>query len=153
MSGCILGIDPGWNGGAASVFLANGHPERVYSFSGKTESDIILSLNEMMGQASVCYIERVHSMPKQGVASSFKFGWIYGLLRGLTLTRLRTLEVTPQAWQKALGCLTKGDKNVSKSAAQRLFPSVTVSHATADALLIAYYGYTKERGDKPMESK
>jgi hypothetical protein len=36
-----------------------------------------------------------------------------------------------------MGCLTKGDKNVSKSRAQELFPSIKVTHAIADALLIA----------------
>jgi hypothetical protein len=53
-------------------------------------------------------------------------------------------------WQKSLGCLTHGDKNVSKAAAQRLFPGMKITHATADALLIAYYGYTKERQIQPV---
>jgi hypothetical protein len=35
---------------------------------------------------------------------------------------------------------TKGDKNVSKRRAQELFPQLKVTHATADALLIAEYG-------------
>jgi hypothetical protein len=37
-------------------------------------------------------------------------------------------------------CLTKGDKNVSKAAAQRLWPKLKITHANADALLIAEYG-------------
>jgi hypothetical protein len=38
-------------------------------------------------------------------------------------------------------CLTKGDKNKSKSAAQAMFPAIAVeiTHATADALLIGAY--------------
>jgi hypothetical protein len=39
-----------------------------------------------------------------------------------------------------MGCLTKGDKNVSKKRAQELFPSIKCTHATSDALLIAEYG-------------
>jgi hypothetical protein len=39
-----------------------------------------------------------------------------------------------------MSCLTKGDKNVTKSRAQELFPEVKVTHAIADALLIAEYG-------------
>jgi len=39
-----------------------------------------------------------------------------------------------------MGCMTKGDKNVSKRKAQELFPSMKVTHASADALLIAEYG-------------
>lgn len=85
-------------------------------------------------------IERVHSMPKQGVASSFKFGRSYGFLRGcLIASGIPFEEVTPQVWQKALGCLSRGDKNVTKARAQQLFPSLKITHATADALLLAEY--------------
>ena len=38
-------------------------------------------------------------------------------------------------------CLTKGDKNVTKSAAQRLYPDRKITHADADAILIARYCY------------
>jgi len=48
--------------------------------------------------------------------------------------------VTPQTWQKALRCLSRGDKNVTKSRAQGLFPNVfKITHANADALLLAHY--------------
>ncbi len=141
----ILGIDPGWSGGAA-LLGDDGALVDCVSFSGKTESDIIDEIYMMGGLDRIVYIERVHSMPKQGVSSSFKFGWIYGLLRGLVIGSSRVIDVTPQAWQKALGCLTKGDKNVSKAKAQQLFPGVKVTHGNADALLIAYFGYLRERG-------
>lgn len=87
------------------------------------------------------YLEQVHSMPGQGVASSFKFGQGYGSLEmALTAAGIPFERVTPQKWQKALGCLTKGQKNVSKRKAQELFPTMKVTHATADALLIAEWG-------------
>lgn len=146
MSEFILGIDPGWSGGAALLDWQDGGVLSYRSFSTATETEIISAVKGMANDANVCYLEKVHSMPKQGVASSFKFGWIYGILRGLVISRIRTIEVSPQVWQKALGCLTRGDKNVSKAAAQRLFPGVKVTHGNADALLIAYYGYTQERG-------
>jgi crossover junction endodeoxyribonuclease RuvC len=149
MSKDIVGIDPGWNGGIGWINGETGKPVGVVSFSNSTEADIISAVSTIAGGAEVCYLEKVHSMPKQGVASSFKFGHIYGLLRGLVIGRVRTIEVTPQAWQRSLGCLTHGDKNVSKAAAQRLFPGVKITHATADALLIAYYGYTQERSLTP----
>jgi len=80
-------------------------------------------------------------MPGQGVASSFKFGQGYGSLEmALTAAGIPFERVTPQKWQKALGCLTKGQKNVSKRKAQELFPTMKVTHATADALLIAEWG-------------
>jgi hypothetical protein len=49
-------------------------------------------------------IEKVHSMPSQGVSSSFTFGKNYGFLRGcLTAAGIPFEEVTPQVWMKALG--------------------------------------------------
>ena len=48
-------------------------------------------------------------------------------------------EVTPRKWQKALGCASGGDKKVTKARAQELFPTVRMTHAIADAYLIAEY--------------
>jgi crossover junction endodeoxyribonuclease RuvC len=156
VNGYILGIDPGWSGGAA-VIKEDGTLERVISFSGRTEGDIINSICpliwDVLGSPApvrIVYLESVHAMPKQGVCSAFKFGQIYGLLRGLIIGNARLIDVSPQAWQRSLGCLTHGDKNVSKAKAQQLFPGVKVTHATADALLIAYYGYTEERQIQPQ---
>jgi crossover junction endodeoxyribonuclease RuvC len=80
-------------------------------------------------------------MPKQGVTSAFTFGKGYGaLLMALTAAGIPFETVTPQRWQKALGCLSKGDKNVTKRKAQQLWPHITWTHNTADAALIAEYG-------------
>ena len=87
------------------------------------------------------YLEKVHAMPKQGVSSTFKFGLNYGFLIGcLTALRIPFEFVTPNTWQKALSCQSKGDKNVTKAKAQQLFPHLKIIHTIADALLIAEYG-------------
>ena len=76
-----------------------------------------------------------------GVVSSFSFGRGYGNLEmALTAAGIPFERVRPQVWQKALGCMTKGDKNVSKRKAQELFPQLKITHATADALLLAEFG-------------
>jgi hypothetical protein len=59
----------------------------------------------------------------------------------LTAAGIPFERVTPTTWQKALGCLSKGDKNVTKRRAQELYPTIKVTHALADALLLATYGY------------
>jgi hypothetical protein len=56
--------------------------------------------------------------------------------------------VLPVKWQTAMSCRTKGDKNVSKARAQQLFPDVKVTHAIADALLIAEF-CRRVRGSDP----
>lgn len=48
-------------------------------------------------------------------------------------------EVAPVKWQTAMQCRTGGDKNISKRRASELFPGVRLTHAIADALLLAEY--------------
>jgi len=135
----VVGIDPGWSGGLAVI---TPQAAGCHKFTKLTETDILDVLEEYLSGADACYLELVHSMKGQGVSSTFKFGKIYGLLWGIVLSaRVPLYHVTPQRWQKSLNCLTKGDKNVSKRRAQELFPHLKVTHATADALLIAQYGY------------
>ncbi len=134
-----LGIDPGMSGGIALVHANQKYMTEAWKMP-ETEKDTELLLSGIKGLISLAYIESVHSMPKQGVSSSFKFGRSYGFLRGLLIgLAIPFDEVPPQRWQKALGCLSKGDKNVTKSKAQQLFPQLKITHATADALLIAHY--------------
>lgn len=143
-----MGIDPGQSGGIA-VISDDGivHPHKM-PVTERDVADIIETWSRLSTQvnsdkwdgASFALIEKVHSFPGQGVASTFKFGRNYGLLRGLLIAyKIPFDEVAPGTWQKALGCLTKGDKNITKTKAQQLFPDVKVTHAIADALLIATY--------------
>ena len=94
-------------------------------------------------------VERVHSMPKQGVSSSFKFGenfgWFQGLLQGLGIPY--TL-VSPSVWQKAMECRSGGDKNVTKVRATQLFPEEKIYHWNADGLLLAELCRRKVEGGR-----
>lgn len=139
-----IGIDPGASGGIAWIDVDSGYDPFVHvQKMPETEADTKELLSNILGSQVFCLIESVHSMPKQGVASSFKFGRNYGLLRGLLIgLGIPFDEVSPQKWQKAMGCLTHGDKNVSKAKAQQLYPHLKITHATADALLIARYAST-----------
>jgi Holliday junction resolvasome RuvABC endonuclease subunit len=118
------------------------------AFNKQTYHDVAETLIEWQddGCAYAAWIEDVHSLPKQGVASTFKFGKSYGFLLGLlTALKLPYQTVTPVKWQSALKCRSKGDKNVTKAAAQRLWPQEKWTHALADAALIAEYGRRQER--------
>ncbi|HSW63970.1 MAG TPA: hypothetical protein VLH56_11785 [Dissulfurispiraceae bacterium] len=133
-----IGIDPGQSGGMV-LLSDSGEVCQTAAFAKMTERDIFDTLHEWSEGACAC-LESVHSMPRQGVASSFKFGTNYGFLRGvLTATGIQWKTATPQQWQKELGCLTKGDKNITKAAAQRRWPNTKWTHATADAALIAEF--------------
>lgn len=141
-----IGIDPGANGGIAWIdYNGKACVEKI--------PDTLQDLWELLcditsypkssidGRSYKAYIEQVASSPQMGVVSAFSFGRGYGNLEmALTAAGIPFERVRPQVWQKALCCMTKGDKNVSKSKAQELFPDRKITHATADALLIAYYG-------------
>ena len=135
-----LGIDPGKSGGAGLLNF-NGGIIGVFKFKDLTMRDMFDNVFEWRRAYKIeAALEKVHSMPGQGVASTFKFGQNFGQLE-MMLTAVKTPfdYVTPQKWQKAMQCLTKGDKNVSKARAQQIWPEQKMTHAIADALLIAEY--------------
>jgi len=132
-----IGIDPGKSGGIA--LIERGGSAFVHKMPD-TDMDIIELFRSFDCGCSSAMIEQVHSMPGQGVASCFEFGRGFGaLIMALVACSIPFERVSPQKWQRAMGCLTKGDKNVSKRKAQEIFPKIKVTHATADALLIAEY--------------
>jgi len=145
MKQTIIGIDPGQSGGIAWTHEDGMRVEKMPdTIQGVWElvSHIVDNTAQIYRHTEFkAYLEQVHSMPGQGVSSSFKFGNGFGHLEmALTAAGIPFERVTPQRWQKAMGCMTKGDKNVSKRRAQELFPSLKITHAIADALLIAEYG-------------
>jgi crossover junction endodeoxyribonuclease RuvC len=138
-------LDPGKSGGIASIWDQDGE-RRIDLFKlDSTEHDTVEFLRDCVvdGVQTHAYLEKVHSWPGrgQGAPAIFTFGKNYGLLIGVLFAlRIPYDYVQPEKWQRALQCLTGGDKNVSKSAAQRLFPDEHITHWSADALLIAEYG-------------
>lgn len=140
----IIGVDPGANGGIAWI-TSDGKAcveKMPDTLQDLWELVVSISLEAGTGGMGIrAYLEAVSSSPQMGVVSAFSFGRGYGNLEmALTAAGIPFERVRPQVWQKALGCMTKGDKNVSKKRAQELFPGRKITHATADALLIAHYG-------------
>jgi crossover junction endodeoxyribonuclease RuvC len=90
-------------------------------------------------------IERVHSMPKQGVASVFTFGKAYGIMLGyFAANGHRIHHINPGDWKKALH-LTGKDKDAARLLAIELWPADAQLFARkkdvgrADAALIALH--------------
>ena len=143
-----LGIDPGTSGGLAVIYY--GADVIAWKFSDTTLRDQWEGISDITNTTHHhirATIEHVHSMPKQGVASTFKFGKSYGNLEAfLTAAEIPFERVTPSVWQREFGLIAKkgetktAKKNRHKALAQEMFPSVKVTHAVADALLIAEWG-------------
>jgi hypothetical protein len=134
----IIGIDPGKGGGIAWIYDGRPCVEKMPD-TLKDLFDLLLDIASNSDCSA--YLEQVASSPQMGVKSAFTFGNGFGHLEmALTACSIPFQRIRPQAWQKELGCMSKGDKNVTKRRAQELFPELTITHATADALLIAEYG-------------
>ena len=139
---CYIGIDPGQSGGIARRMAGVDAVEMP-----PTMKDIYDWLYYQTSCDCFAVIEKVHSMPKQGVASAFTFGKGYGgLLMALTAAKIPHEEVDPRRWQKALGITPRKNtedkrefKNRLKGFAQRLFPSTEMTLDTCDAILISEY--------------
>ena len=142
----IIGIDPGVNG-AISIFESGIHHVFKMPETLTETADLIHKFSNSLKCAA--YIEQVHSMPGQGVSSTFRFGQSYGELRGVvSALQIPFYQVTPQAWQKYLQCPKaekKDKKRVNKQRAQELFPKLSkqITNQTADSLLICEYGRQK----------
>lgn len=143
----IIGIDPGKSGGVAVIH--NGDITAM-PLSKLTDQDVWRFLAER--EPSTVILEKVHSSPQMGVKSAFTFGESYGSLRMAVIAAgLRLVMVSPAKWQREIGLQsTKAklgaseNKRRNRAKAQELFPSVKVTHAIADALLLAEWGKRNE---------
>jgi hypothetical protein len=139
----ICGADPGSQGGIAFLSLnRDTHKSFIEACSLPDNGhDLYGLLEEYAPHIVRAYVERVRSSPQMGVTSAFTFGRNYErILSVLSCSKIPFEEVLPAKWQRSLSCLTHGDKNVTKTKAQQLFPTLKVTHKIADALLIAEYG-------------
>jgi len=143
-----IGIDPGGSGGIAWTHEDGMRAEKMPN----TMQGVWELITHIINDSAMiyrhtefkAYLEQVSSSPQMGVKSAFTFGNGFGHLEmALTAAGIPFERVRPQVWQKALGCMTGGDKNVSKRKAQELFPHIKCTHATSDALLIAEFGRRK----------
>lgn len=142
----FMGIDPGKTGGIA-VSDHLGIHVATYKMP-ETPLDLLALFGLYRHGTCRAVLENVHAGAwghgktgqKMGVTSAFTFGRGFGRLEtALAAAAIPFDLVTPQTWQAAMGCRSGGDKNITKARAQQLFPAVTVTHAIADALLLAEY--------------
>ncbi len=145
-----IGIDPGANG-AMSIITTNNDSSTsvdVYRFNKHTRSEIaeiIYSITATINLHAV--VEKVHSMPGQGVSSTFKFGENFGFIQGVLYSHKVPFDlVSPQSWMKffSLKRNTKTEsktqwKNRLKGVAQRYYPNKKITNDMADAMLIGLF--------------
>jgi hypothetical protein len=162
----VIAIDPGVSGGVAVCAF---NTTVCYPMPA-TQGDVLELLRDIKRAADtegcephglrvecICVLEQVGGFAGKAQPGSamFKFGEGYGFLKGVIQALGIKLElVRPQVWQKAFGlgtasrCASKSEwKNKLKAEAQRRFPHLRVTLATADALLIADYFVRKSQNN------
>ena len=148
----ILGIDPGAVSGAYAMLRPDGSgwPDDLPVVNGQVDA-AALSLIVHENHVDTAVVELVSSMPKQGVASTFKFGVAYGIIRGvLAANGVPTVFVTPSKWKGHFRL--DRDKEKSRALAIQRFPDMASRFSLkrhqnrAEALLIAQYYIETQRG-------
>ena len=127
-----IGIDPGAKGFAVFFYPESNSYDAVPLEDTNT-------LREYMQRAKdsgnpFATIEDVHAMPKQGVATTFKFGYNVGMVTGMVIAMgIPYTRVAPGKWQRTMwapGDAVRRDgktdtKRTSFNAARRLHPDMT----------------------------
>ena len=144
-----IGIDPGVNGGVcildtkARSTMNNTTIHTIKCPQTVKDMADYLAVKVWDSKQSLCYIEKVHSFPGQGVVSTFTFGKNYGQWLGILASLdIPYIEVPPKKWMKFYGDMPKDKKerkNHLKHIAQGILPEVNVTLYIADAILLANY--------------
>ena len=154
----ILGIDPGKQGAFVLMDMEGGIVWCVDMPEDDIEKDRIISsaIPSYIGNSTIVWIEKVHSMPNDGVASAFKFGENYGMLQGMLIANEFSINyVEPKVWQRAAG-IRKTDKKRHCEICANTWPNIDfygprggLKDGRADAALIASYGLgiVRKRGE------
>lgn len=147
MNACVIAFDPGSVSGAYGVINLDGGAEvgDLPVVNGQLDAAALARLIRGLAPR-VAVVERVGAMPKQGVVSTFKFGYAAGLIYGvLAALEVPVHFVAPTKWKRHFGLMgVNGGKQRSRALAIQLHPSVSnltrvKDHGRAEALLMADY--------------
>lgn len=151
-----IGLDPGSASGAWGIinhdedFIGCGD---IKSIDGRVDAielyDTIMSLVNAYDTAMIA-VESVHSMPKQGIASTAKFMRAAGVIEAVAaLTRYPYTLVTPQAWKShhnLIGATKKKGLELAQLYWGKDDLRLVKHHGRADALLMALWLKRKNHG-------
>lgn len=139
----MIGIDPGVTGAVGC--LCESAPEPLIWDMPANPRDLYERLSGFNSNVALqVVVEQAQAMPRQGVSSTFKTGYGYGVIIGvLAATGIPYRTVTPAVWKRAMGLQGK-DKEASRALARSLWPTAPLGrvkdHGRAEALLLAEFG-------------
>jgi crossover junction endodeoxyribonuclease RuvC len=147
----IISIDPGLSG--AWAVIVDGRAESCGDMpvsgegAGRRVAASVLRGYVHNAVPELAVVERVGAMPKQGVASMFRFGMAYGAALAVPAVLGIAVElVEPSAWKRHFKLIGK-DKEASRQKALDLCPDLAgllrrkMDHGRAEAILIGMYAH------------
>lgn len=150
-----IGIDPGVTGAVAFYRPSTGSlvvydmPTRPQGETGRREVCPNV-LAEYLGQfctfPSIAIIEKVHSMPRDGVVQSFSLGRSFGIALGVLAShKISAIETRPAVWKSLAGL--SAIKSESIELARKTFPrhrkmyfKRQKDNGRAEAAMLAFMG-------------
>jgi crossover junction endodeoxyribonuclease RuvC len=141
----FIGLDPGSSSGAYGIIDHDGKYVTcgdIPTVDSRVDVRLLFSRINLFVE-SYYAVEDVHTMPKQGIASSGKFMRAAGAIEATAaLTGAPMMLVTPQRWKKHHG-LIGTEKKASLELARQRWPDAPLKlvkhHGRADALLMAQW--------------
>jgi crossover junction endodeoxyribonuclease RuvC len=152
----ILGVDPGAYGAIALYWPESDRlyvydmPTHALRVNGKVrhrldKHRLAVIVRTAAVSAKLAVIEDVHSMPAQGVASSFTFGFVAGAIQQCAVDNDIPIHlVAPAVWKRRFSL--NADKDAARARASELMPKHAhwwarkKDDGRAESSLLAYYG-------------
>jgi crossover junction endodeoxyribonuclease RuvC len=125
MKGAIMAIDPGAISGATAILFPDGevYVGDLAVVNGQLDGAALSRIVRDM-RVGLAVVERVGAMPKQGVASTWKFGFACGVIQGVLVANgVPVVYVAPQTWKKHYNLIGK-EKEASRQLAILRHPAL-----------------------------
>lgn len=146
----FLGVDPGLEG-AIALWAEDGIeavdlPTYGEGAKRRVDARALARIISAWQRPDHAFIERAGAMPRQGVASGFRYGRAVGTIEAvLALLGIPVMLIEPTAWKRTHGLIGRGKEDSRQRALQLLpqadaFLRLRKDHGKAEALLIAMHG-------------
>lgn len=146
----VMGVDPGMYGGIAFLYPSGCVVACDIPLIGPDVDvdELVRLIRER--KPTLAVVERSGAFPKQGVASTFRYGVAVGCIRGAIVACAVPLELVAATKWKGHFRIAK-DKELARGLAVRLWPGTGFfarkkDHGRAEAALIARYAQDTMRG-------
>lgn len=153
----VIGIDPGKTGAFVIYNYTTKKPVLIKDMPLLDQYVNVVKMEEELTPSNhlihSVFLENPHSMPNDGHAGAFNFGYNCGLMKGLFAgLRIPVHLIEPATWKMIMGL--SSNKDESRKMAMTRWPQCEdyfkrkKDDGRAEAALIAYFGVTKILGIK-----